>query len=149
MSGTSMATPVVAGSAAVLKTYFPQLTPADLKRIILASAAPWHTQVLKPGTKELVDFATLSRTGGVVNLYEAVRLASALPTQHQLPLATSSYAKRPRQLLPRPFLPLSASHLLAHQALGSHAASRRHPHQVYPAGQGLQVEGLLLHGSGG
>ncbi|MGI4866056.1 MAG: S8 family serine peptidase [Janthinobacterium lividum] len=79
MSGTSMATPVVAGIAAVLKTYFPHLTPADLKRIILASARPCHTQVLKPGTKALVDFATLSRTGGVVNLYEAVRLASALP----------------------------------------------------------------------
>jgi len=76
-SGTSMATPVVAGMAAVLKTYFPQLTPADLKRIIIASAAPVHTQVLLPGTKKLVDFATLSRAGGVVNLSEAVRLAEA------------------------------------------------------------------------
>jgi subtilisin family serine protease len=78
-SGTSMAAPVVAGVAAVLKTYFPQLTPADLKRLILASATPVHTQVCRPGSKELVDFATLSRAGGVVNLYEAVRLASALP----------------------------------------------------------------------
>jgi subtilisin family serine protease len=77
LSGTSMATPVVAGMAAVLKTYFPQLTPADLKRLLLASAAPCHTPVRKPGTQELVDFATLSRTGGVVNLYEAVRLASS------------------------------------------------------------------------
>ena len=79
MSGTSMATPVVAGIAAVLKAYFPQLTPADLKRIIMASAVPCHTQVLRPGSKQLVDFATLSRAGGVVNLYEAVRLASAEP----------------------------------------------------------------------
>ena len=63
----------------MLKTYFPQLTPAYLKRIMLASAKPCHTQVLKPGTRELVDFATLSRTGGVINLYEAMRLASALP----------------------------------------------------------------------
>ena len=79
MSGTSMATPVVAGIAAVLKTYFPRLTPADLKRIIMASAVPCHTQVLRPGGEQLVDFATLSRAGGVVNLYEAVRLASAEP----------------------------------------------------------------------
>ncbi|MFD1467207.1 S8 family peptidase [Hymenobacter caeli] len=79
MSGTSMATPVVAGIAAVLKTYFPQLTPADLKRLIMASATPVHTQVLRPGTRQLVDFATLSRAGGVVNLYEAVRLASLEP----------------------------------------------------------------------
>ncbi|WP_324670827.1 S8 family peptidase [Hymenobacter sp. GOD-10R] len=77
MSGTSMAAPSVAGVAAVLKTYFPQLSPTELKRIIMQSALPYHTQVLKPGTKELVDFATLSRMGGVVNLYEAVKLASA------------------------------------------------------------------------
>jgi subtilisin family serine protease len=78
-SGTSMAAPVVAGIAAVLKVNFPQLSPAELKRIILASAVPVHTQVRRPGTKQLVDFATLSRTGGIVNLYEAVRLASATP----------------------------------------------------------------------
>jgi subtilisin family serine protease len=79
-SGTSMAAPVVAGVAAVLKVNFPSLTPADLKRLILASAAPLHTQVLLPGSKRLVDFASLSRTGGIVNLYEAVRLASLEPT---------------------------------------------------------------------
>lgn len=76
-SGTSMATPVVAGIAAVLKTYFPKLTPANLKRIIVQSAIPYHTRVLKPGTKQKVDFATLSKTGAIVNLYEAVRLAMA------------------------------------------------------------------------
>jgi len=80
MSGTSMATPIVAGIAAVLKAYFPRLTPADLKRLILASAVPCHTRVLRPGSRQLVDFATLSRAGGVVNLYEAVRLASLEPT---------------------------------------------------------------------
>ena len=79
LSGTSMATPIVAGIAAVLKVYFPRLTAADLKRIILASAVPCHTQVLVPGTKNRADFATLSRTGGIVNLYEAVKLASATP----------------------------------------------------------------------
>jgi subtilisin family serine protease len=87
ISGTSMAAPVVAGMAAVLKVNFPQLTPADLKRIILASAAPVHTPVRRPGSKELVDFATLSRTGGIVNLYEAVRLASALPASNTRPAA--------------------------------------------------------------
>jgi subtilisin family serine protease len=75
-SGTSMAAPVVAGVAAVLKAYFPQLTAAQLKQIILQSAVPYHTQVTKPGSKALVDFATLSRTGGIVNLYAAVQLAA-------------------------------------------------------------------------
>jgi subtilisin family serine protease len=73
--GTSMAAPVVAGIAAVLKYHFPKLTPEDLKRIIMKSAVPYHTQVLRPGTETMVDFTTLSRTGGIVNLYEAVKLA--------------------------------------------------------------------------
>jgi len=75
-SGTSMACPVVAGLAAVLKAYFPTLTAAQLKSCILTSAVPYHTQVSKPGTKTMVDFATLSRTGGIVNLYTAVQLAA-------------------------------------------------------------------------
>ncbi|MDO7852838.1 S8 family peptidase [Hymenobacter convexus] len=78
LSGTSMAAPVVAGMAAVLKSYFPQLTAVQLKQIIEQSATPYHTQVLKPGTKEMVDFATLSKSGGIANLYEAVKLADQL-----------------------------------------------------------------------
>jgi subtilisin family serine protease len=74
-SGTSMACPVVAGMAAVLKAYYPTLTAAQIKNCILQSAVVNHTQVRKPGTKELVDFATLSRTGGIANLYGAVQQA--------------------------------------------------------------------------
>ena len=74
-SGTSMAAPVTAGVAAVLKSYFPKLTAADLKRIIMQSAQVHHTKVQVPGTRKEVDFSTLSVTGGVVNLYEAIKLA--------------------------------------------------------------------------
>ncbi|WP_461149324.1 S8 family peptidase [Spirosoma pulveris] len=76
-SGTSMASPVVAGVAAVLKSYFPKLTYADIKRIILESATPYKTKVTKPESTDTVDFSTLSKTGGVVNLYDAVKLALA------------------------------------------------------------------------
>ena len=79
-SGTSMAAPVVAGEAAVLKAYFPQLTAVQLKQIIMQSAVPYHTQVQQPGSKKVVDFATLSRTGGIANLYEAVKLARQMTT---------------------------------------------------------------------
>jgi subtilisin family serine protease len=74
-SGTSMASPVTAGVAAVLKSYFPKLTAADLKRIIMQSAQVHHTQVRVPGTDKQADFSTLSVTGGVVDMYEAVKLA--------------------------------------------------------------------------
>ena len=76
-SGTSMASPVTAGVAATLKSYFPTLTAVQLKDIIQRSAQVHHTQVLVPGsTEKKVDFATLSNTGGVVDLYEAVKLAA-------------------------------------------------------------------------
>lgn len=74
-SGTSMASPVTAGVAAVLKSYFPKLTALDLKRIILQSAQVHHTKVQLPGDDKQVDFSTLSVTGGVVDMYEAVKLA--------------------------------------------------------------------------
>ena len=74
-SGTSMASPVTAGVAAVLKSYFPKLTATDLKRIIMQSAQVHHTQVQVPGTEKKADFSTLSVTGGVVDMYEAVKLA--------------------------------------------------------------------------
>jgi subtilisin family serine protease len=74
-SGTSMASPVTAGVAAVLKSYFPKLTASELKRIIMQSAQVHHTKVQVPGDEKQVDFSTLSVTGGVVDLYEAVKLA--------------------------------------------------------------------------
>ncbi len=78
-SGTSMASPVTAGVAAALKSYFPTLTAVQLKDIIRRSAQVHHTLVLVPGSNEKkVDFATLSNTGGVVDLYEAVKLAAQL-----------------------------------------------------------------------
>ena len=74
-SGTSMASPVVAGVAAVLKSYFPKLTYADIKRIITESATPYSTKVTRPESTDTVGFNTLSKSGGVVNLYNAVKMA--------------------------------------------------------------------------
>lgn len=77
LSGTSMAAPVVTGVAAVLKSYFPKLTYADLKRIIEQSATVNHTQVVRPESEDVVNFMELSKTGAIVNLYEAVKMAQA------------------------------------------------------------------------
>jgi subtilisin family serine protease len=74
--GTSMAAPVVTGVAALLMAYFPDLTAADVKRILLESAVPYGDRMVpQPGSGTPVPFGTLSATGGVVNAYEAVRRA--------------------------------------------------------------------------
>lgn len=76
LQGTSMATPVVSGVAAVLFSYFPELTVEEVRSIIGESARKFDgLKVNKPGTTDETDFATLSKTGGLVNAYEAVKLA--------------------------------------------------------------------------
>ncbi len=76
--GTSMASPVVAGVAAFLLSYFPGLTAEQLKYCIEQSAVPPAEQVSKPGTDDLVSLKDISKTGGIVNAYEAAKLAATL-----------------------------------------------------------------------
>jgi subtilisin family serine protease len=79
LQGTSMAAPMVAGVAAMLQGYFPTLTMKEIKEIMLKSAKSYKgTQQTKPGSEELVDFGTLSATGGVINVKSAVKMCMAL-----------------------------------------------------------------------
>ena len=75
-NGTSMASPVVAGVAAMLRSYFPTLSAAETKEILLQSAKKVDTKVKKPGSDIMIPFSDLSVTGGYIDAYEAVKLAS-------------------------------------------------------------------------
>ncbi|MNZ97735.1 Intracellular serine protease [compost metagenome] len=80
-SGTSMASPVVAGIAAVIRSYYPKLTAEQVKTVIVNSTVKFtDLQVNAPGSedKKQVKFGDLSVTGGVVNLYDAIKLADAM-----------------------------------------------------------------------
>jgi subtilisin family serine protease len=80
-SGTSDASPVVTGVAALVLSYYPQLSAVQLKEIILQSTRKYPKQkVILPGSpkKKKTKFKKLSSTAGVVNAYEAMKLAEEL-----------------------------------------------------------------------
>lgn len=78
LQGTSMASPVVAGVAAVIRSHFPSLTAEQVKSILLESGSSLDFNVNKPGSDDVVPFSTLSVSGNTVNMYNAVKLAQTV-----------------------------------------------------------------------
>lgn len=76
--GTSMASPVTAGVAAMLLSYFPDLTAEQVKDILMKTAKGVDNKVIMPGTGEEVKFKKLSVSGGIINAYEAVKRADSM-----------------------------------------------------------------------
>lgn len=74
--GTSFAAPVVAGVAAVIRSYYPSLSSSQVKESILSGGSKYNNLVKKPGTEQMVKLSDLSVTGAVINAYEAVRKAN-------------------------------------------------------------------------
>ena len=75
-SGTSMAAPAASGVAALLMSYFPELTPLMVREILIQSTRKFDgLKVTPPGGGEPKLFSELSITGGVVNAFDAVNLA--------------------------------------------------------------------------
>lgn len=77
-SGTSMASPVTAGVAAFLLEYYPTLTPEQLVYVLEKSATAPGIKVTNPATGATVNLSDLSKMGGIVNAYEAAKLAATL-----------------------------------------------------------------------
>jgi subtilisin family serine protease len=78
LSGTSMAAPVVAGVAAFLLEYFPDLSAKQLKYVIEKSAVTTNEKINLPGTQEKINLSDISKTGGFLNAYEAAKLAATI-----------------------------------------------------------------------
>lgn len=94
LQGTSMASPVVAGLAAFIMNYYPTLTASQVKGIILQSVSKPGKKVTNPQTLKETEMSDLSVTGGIVNAYEAIKLADAVSKGTQIKTVTTP-AKKP------------------------------------------------------
>lgn len=83
--GTSMASPMVAGVAALVMGYYPELSASQVRDIIMRTATTRRGDVVSQSLGYFssvkvgsVPFATLCISGGIVNAYEAVKMADQI-----------------------------------------------------------------------
>ncbi len=75
-SGTSMASPVVAGIAALIRSRYPSLSAMQVKDILIKSVRKLPDSVIEPGTYDTVKSSDLSVSGGMVDVVNAMKLAA-------------------------------------------------------------------------
>lgn len=79
LSGTSMASPSTAGVAALIRSYYPELSASQVKRIIMNSGTLVAKEVLLPGGEgKKVKLSEISKSGRIVNAYSAVLMADKI-----------------------------------------------------------------------
>ncbi len=81
LKGTSMASPIVSGLAAMIRSYYPQLSAVQVKKIIEGSVVKPAGEVpsIKPGSEDQAyPFEFLSKTGGIINAYNAIEAADTI-----------------------------------------------------------------------
>ncbi|CAM4296206.1 S8 family peptidase [Flavobacterium terrigena] len=75
LQGTSMASPNAAGVAALIRSYYPSLTAVQVKKIIMDSGISLSNSVTVGEDKHKTSFAETSKSGKIVNAYNALLLA--------------------------------------------------------------------------
>ncbi|MQP51593.1 MULTISPECIES: S8 family peptidase [unclassified Flavobacterium] len=78
LQGTSMASPNVAGVATLIRSYYPKLTAVQVKQIIMESGTPLKNTVVIGEDKHKANFADASKSGRIVNAYNALVLAAKM-----------------------------------------------------------------------
>ena len=77
IDGTSMASPVVAGLAALIWSYYPKFTAVQIKEIIMNSVTKVEqkVKVKDEGSTKRLTLNEISVSGGVINAYNALLMA--------------------------------------------------------------------------
>ncbi|MEP2936528.1 MAG: S8 family peptidase [Gilvibacter sp.] len=79
LQGTSMASPAVAGVAATLRSYYPNLTASQVKTILMNSGLSSASQVMLGGdSSNTQNFGSISKSGKMVNMYNAILMAEKM-----------------------------------------------------------------------
>ncbi|MFK7747066.1 MAG: S8 family serine peptidase [Kordia sp.] len=77
--GTSFASPIVSGIAALIRSHYPNLTASEVKMILMESGTSFdlNVRIFDENRKKMyVPFSELSKSGKVVNAYNALVLAA-------------------------------------------------------------------------
>ncbi|MEC5164601.1 cell wall-associated protease [Flavobacterium sp. PL11] len=79
LAGTSMAAPNVAGVAALIRSYYPKLSAKQVKNILMESGVAITADVVVGGkATDMRSFTTLSKSGKIVNAYNALIMAEKM-----------------------------------------------------------------------
>ncbi|MCG2417482.1 S8 family peptidase [Aequorivita sp. F47161] len=79
LQGTSMAAPEVAGVAAMIRSYYPNLSAKQVKQILMDSGLSVNTNVILGGeVSNTAPFSSISKSGKMVNMYNALIMADKM-----------------------------------------------------------------------
>lgn len=82
LSGTSFSSPIVTGIAALIRSYYPLLSAAQVKYAIDQSAEKLNLNVTIPDSDSTVAMSQLCHCGGFVNAYNAIKIAASLKPEN-------------------------------------------------------------------